>query len=304
MSKSPLRRLTEQIALASMRPPISPQILVNRPAIKPVNLDGKRVLLTGASSGIGEAGAERFARHGATVIAVARRRDLLDAVAERITTAGGKAVSMPCDLSDMDAVDALVADVEKRVGGVDILVNNAGRSIRRPLAESLERWHDVERTMVLNYYAPLRLIRGLGPGMLARGDGHIINVATWGVLSEASPLFSVYNASKAALSAVSRNIETEWGRRGVHSTTLYYPLVATPMIEPTKAYDGMPALTSEEAAEWMVTAARTRPVRIAPRMALAAKALNTVGPRWVDALVQRRRRGDPPKPAPGDVVET
>lgn len=120
---------------------------------------------------------------------------------------------------------------------------------------------DVERTMVLNYYAPLRLIRGLAPGMIERGDGHIINVSTWGVLSEASPLFSVYNASKAALSTVSRVIETEWGERGVHSTALYYPLVATPMIAPTKAYEGVPALTPEEAGEWMITAARTRPVR-------------------------------------------
>ena len=271
-----------------MRPPISPQLLVNRPAIKPVNLSGKRVLLTGASSGIGEVAVEQFARHGAIVVAVARRKDLLDALAERITMAGGTAMSIPCDLSDMDAVDGLVADVTKRIAGVDILINNAGRSIRRPLAESLERWHDVERTMVLNYYAPLRLIRGLAPGMLERGDGHIVNVTTWGVLSEASPLFSVYNASKAALSAVSRIVETEWGRRGVHSTTLYYPLVATPMIAPTKAYDGMPALTPEEAAEWMVTAARTRPVRIAPRMAIAARALDTIGPRWVNALMQQR----------------
>jgi NAD(P)-dependent dehydrogenase (short-subunit alcohol dehydrogenase family) len=288
VSKSPLRRFTEQIALASMRPPVSPQLLVNRPAIKPVDLSGKRVLLTGASSGIGEAAAEQFARHGAIVVVVARRKDLLDELADRITTAGGTAVSIPCDLSDMHAVDALVADVENRIGGIDILINNAARSIRRPLAESLERWHDVERTMVLNYYAPLRLIRGLAPGMLERGDGHIINVTTWGVLSEAAPLFSVYNASKAALSAVSRIVETEWGRRGVHSTTLYYPLVATPMIEPTKAYTGMPALTPEEAAEWMLTAARTRPVRIAPRMAIAARALDTIGPRWVNALMQRR----------------
>ena len=254
-----------------MRPPISPQLLVNQPAIKPIELSGKRILLTGASSGIGEAGAERLAREGATLIVVARRQDRLDALAERITTAGGTAISIACDVSDLDAVDALVADVEKRVGGVDILINNAGRSIRRSLSESLERWHDVERTMVLNYYAPLRLIRGLAPGMLERGDGHIINVSTWGVLSEASPLFSVYNASKAALSAVSRVSETEWGPRGVHSTTLYYPLVATPMIAPTKAYEGLPALTSEEAAEWMVTAARRRPVRIAPRMAIAAQ---------------------------------
>ncbi|OCB33675.1 short-chain dehydrogenase [Mycobacterium malmoense] len=288
MSKSPLRRLTDQLVLATMRPPMAPQVLVNRPAIKPVDLAGKRVLLTGASSGIGEAAAELLAREGATVAVVARRQELLDALAQRITAAGGTALSMPCDVSDMDAVDGLVADAEKRLGGVDILINNAGRSIRRPLAESLERWHDVERTIVLNYYAPLRLIRGLAPGMLERGDGHIINVSTWGVLSEASPLFAVYNASKAALSAVSRVVETEWGRKGVHSTTLYYPLVSTPMIAPTKAYAGMPALTSEEAAEWMLTAARTRPVRIAPRMAIAAKALDTFGPRFVNAIMQRQ----------------
>ncbi len=288
MSKSPLRRITDQIVLATMRPPAAPQVLVNRPAIKPIDLEGKRILITGASSGIGEAAAEQFARLGATVVVAARRQELLDALAARITAAGGKALSIPCDVSDMDAVDALVADVEGRLGGIDILVNNAAKSIRRPLAESLQRWHDVERTMALNYYSPLRLIRGLAPGMLERGDGHIINVSTWGVLSEASPLFAVYNASKAALSAVSRVVETEWGHRGVHSTTLYYPLVATPMIAPTKAYEGVPALTSEEAAEWMVTAARTRPVRIAPRMAIAARALDTIGPRWVNTLMQRQ----------------
>lgn len=271
-----------------MRPPVSAQVLASRPSSKPVDLAGKRILITGASSGIGEAAAEQFARHGATVVVVARRQDLLDAVAERITADGGTAMSIPCDVSDMEAIDALVADVENRIGGVDILINNAGRSIRRPLAESLERWHDVDRTMVLNYYAPLRLTRGFAPGMLERRDGHIINVSSWGVLSEAAPLFSVYNASKAALSAVSRIAETEWGRRGVHTTLLYYPLVATPMIAPTKEYEGMPALTSEEAAEWMITAARTRPVRIAPRMAIAARALDTIGPRWVNAIMQRQ----------------
>src|ERR1700719_4777202 len=265
--------------MASMRPPISQKLLLHRPTGTRVDLRGKRVVLTGASSGIGEAAAELFADEGATVVVVARRQDLLESVAQRITARGGSAFALPCNLSDLAAVDDLVKTVEDRIGGVDILVNNAGRSIRRPLAESLDRWHDVARTMTLNYYSPLRLIRGFAPGMFEQGDGHIINVSTWGVLTEASPLFSVYNASKAALSTVSRVVETEWGRRGVHSTTLYYPLVATPMIAPTKAYNGMPALTSREAAEWMVTAARTRPVRIAPRMAIAAKALDTIGPR-------------------------
>ncbi len=281
---NPLRRkLTEAIALTGMRPPLS---VPTRTRIK---LGGKRVLITGASSGIGEAGAERFAAEGAEVIVVARRADLLEGLAARIADAGGIATAIPCDLADLDAVDALAHTVEQRFGGVDILVNNAGRSIRRPLAESLDRWHDVERTMTLNYYSPLRLIRGLAPGMIERGDGHIINVATWGVLSEASPLFGVYNASKAALSAVSRVIETEWARSGVHSTTLYYPLVATPMIAPTKAYEGMPALSSEEAAQWMIDAARHRPVRIAPRFGVSARALDVVAPGVLNAVLKRQR---------------
>jgi NAD(P)-dependent dehydrogenase (short-subunit alcohol dehydrogenase family) len=254
-----------------------------------VDLAGKRVLLTGASSGIGEAAAEKFARRGAQVVVVARRQELLDAVVERITRSGGTATAHAIDLSDLDAVDELTAKVEQDLGGVDILINNAGKSIRRPLAESLDRWHDVERTMTLNYYSPLRLIRGLAPGMIERGDGHIINVSTWGVLSESSPLFAVYNASKAALSAVSRVIETEWAAKGVHSTTLYYPLVKTPMIAPTREYDGLPGLSAAEAADWMITAARTQPVRIAPRMAVTAHALNSVAPSAVDAIMKRQR---------------
>lgn len=288
MSKSPLRRIREQLVLTGMRPPLMPQMLINRPAIKPVDLAGKRVLITGASSGIGEAAAEQFADLGATVVIAARRVDLLEAASDRIRARGGRAIPVACDLSDMNAVDALAAEAERQLGGIDILINNAGRSIRRPLADSLDRWHDVERTMVLNYNGPLRLIRGLAPGMLSRGDGHIINVATWGVLSEATPLFSVYNASKSALAAVSRVVEVEWGGQGVHSTTLYYPLVATPMIEPTKAYTGAPALSPAEAAEWMITAARTRPVQIAPRVAIAAKAVNTFGPRWMNAVMERQ----------------
>jgi NAD(P)-dependent dehydrogenase (short-subunit alcohol dehydrogenase family) len=283
VSRTPLRRkLTEAIALTAMRPPLS---LASFSVGTNIDLRGKRILVTGASSGIGEAGAEQLAATGATVSVVARRADRLTALVERITADGGSAQAFPCDLADLDAIDQLV----ETVGPVDILINNAGRSIRRPLAESLDRWHDVERTMALNYYSPLRLIRGFAPGMLERGDGHIINVSTWGVMNESAPLFAAYNASKAALSAVSRVIETEWARNGVHSTTLYYPLVSTPMIAPTKAYTGMPALTPAEAGGWMVTAARTRPVRIAPRMAITARALDVVAPSWLDGIMKRQR---------------
>ncbi|MGB3351680.1 MAG: SDR family oxidoreductase [Mycobacterium sp.] len=288
-SKNPLRRLADQVVLTSMRPPLLPTLLQYRPNRDVVDLEGKRILLTGASSGIGEAAAGKLARRGATVVVVARRAELLDAVVARINEAGGDARAHACDLSDLDAVDALVAGVEAELGGIDILVNNAGRSIRRPLAESLDRWHDVERTMTLNYYSPLRLIRGLAPGMLARGDGHIINVSTWGVKTESTPLFGAYNASKAALSSISRIIETEWSDQGVHSTTLYYPLVKTPMIAPTRAYDGLPGLSADEAADWMVTAARHRPVSIAPRIAVTAHAINSIAPAAVDTIMKRQR---------------
>ncbi len=191
----------------------------------------------------------------------------------------------------------------EEVGPIDVLINNAARSIRRPLIESLERWHDIERVMALNYYAPLRLIRGLAPGMIDRGDGHIINIATWRVLPESSPMFAAYNASKAALSAVSRVIDTEWGGAGVHSTTIYYPLVATPMIAPTRAYDGIAALTADEAADWMVTAVKTRPIRIAPRKALALRALDVVAPRTLNNILERETnrmnsRTRAPQPSP------
>ena len=274
--------------MASMRPPISQKPLLHRPTGTSVDLRGKRVVLTGASSGIGEAAAELFGDEGATVVVVARRQDLLEAVAQRIIARGGSAFALPCNLSDLAAVDDLVKTVEDRIGGVDILINNAGRSIRRPLAESLDRWHDVERTMTLNYYSPLRLIRGFAPGMFEQGDGHIINVSTWGVFSEASPLFSVYNASKAALSTVSRVIETEWSDRGVKSTTLYYQLVKTPMIAPTKEFDELPAMTPREAAQWMITAAQRRPVRIAPRMSLLSQALDIMSPDLFTTLMKRQ----------------
>ena len=252
-----------------------------------LDLGGQTAVVTGASSGIGEASALKLARLGASIIVVARRAELLDTVTERIRSEGGIAESVAADLSDLEAVDALAARVLDSHGGIDILVNNAGRSIRRPLIDSLQRWHDLERTMTLNYYAPLRLMRALVPGMIERGDGHVINVSTWGVMNESSPLFGAYQASKAALTAISRVAETEWSGKGVHTTTLYYPLVKTPMIEPTKQFVTMPGLSAAEAADWMVTAARTRPVRIAPRMAVTAKAIDSVAPGLLGAIMKR-----------------
>jgi short-subunit dehydrogenase len=276
-SGTPLASIRRTLRLAGMRPLPLPHTGT------PIDLRGKRILLTGASSGIGAAAAGQLAACGATVIAVARREHLLAEVVDGITAAGHRAVALPADLADLHAVDELV----HRAGPVDILINNAGRSIRRPLLESLDRWHDVERTIALNYYAPLRLMRAVLPGMVERGDGHVINVSSWRVMPESSPLFGVYNASKAALSAVSRVIDNELAHSGVQSTTIYYPLVATPMIAPTRAYDGLAALSAEEAAHWMVVAARHRPVRIAPRKTLPLRALDLMSPRLLNGVMKR-----------------
>src|SRR3954451_17826480 len=107
-----------------MRPALTEQALRRRR--DPVDLNGKRILLTGASSGIGEAAAEKFARRGAAVVVGARRGELLGKLVDRITVAGGTAHAHACDLSDLDAIDDLVAKVETELGGIDILINNAG----------------------------------------------------------------------------------------------------------------------------------------------------------------------------------
>lgn len=279
---SPIRMLTNSVMSVANRVPM------RLPTFTSIDLRGKRVLVTGASSGIGECAARQLAAEGAEVIVVARRAEHLDEVAAQIAEAGGTAAPIPCDLSDLSAVDELVDTVEARFGGVDILVNNAAHSIRRPLDESLERWHDFERTMTLNYFSPLRLIRGLAPGMMQRGDGHIINVLTLGVLVETTPLFAPYAASKAALNVVNRCIEAEWAGKGVHSTAVYFPLVHTPMSAPTKAFHRMPGLRPEEAAEWIVGAARHRPARIAPRAGLGARTLDLLAPGVLNDIMARQ----------------
>ena len=161
-------------------------------------LAGRTVLVTGASSGIGEATARAVAGRGATVLLVARRADELDRVRAAIEAAGGRAAAYPCDLTDGDAVDALVARVLADHGAVDYLVNNAGRSIRRSLHLSHDRFHDFERTMAVNYFGPVRLTMGLLPAMRAQRFGHVVNIVTWGVQMKA-PKFAAYIASKAAL---------------------------------------------------------------------------------------------------------
>jgi short-subunit dehydrogenase len=223
---------------------------------------GKTVLITGASSGIGRATALKVGGAGGTMLLVARTKEKLDELANEIEDLGGVAYAHPCNLTDMDDIDRMADEVLERHGTVDILINNAGKSIRRSVSRAYDRFHDYQRTMQLNYFGPVKLILKLLPPMREQGSGHIINVSTIG-LQVNTPRFSAYVASKAALDAFSRSIGPEVIGDGVHLTTIYMPLVRTPMIAPTKMYDRFPTLTPEEAGGLIVEAIRKRPKRIA-----------------------------------------
>jgi NAD(P)-dependent dehydrogenase (short-subunit alcohol dehydrogenase family) len=255
-------------------------------------LAGRRVLVTGASSGIGEATAMAVAERGASVLLVARREAELARVREAVEARGGRATAYVCDLTDFDAVDRLVGRVLEEHGGVDYLVNNAGRSIRRSLALSYERFHDYERTMAVNYFGPVRLMLGLLPAMRAQRFGHVVNIGTWGIQMKA-PKFTAYIASKTALDTWSRIAGRETYADGVTFTNVRFGLVQTPMVVPAPGYEGRRSLSPAQAAERVVRALEDRPVTVDHPAARVGELLNILAPRLSDALMSRYDRAFP-----------
>lgn len=258
----------------------------------PSPLAGRTVLVTGASSGIGEATATAAAARGAHVVLVARRADELERVRASIEATGGRATAYVADLTDLDAVDALVARVLAEVGAVDYLVNNAGRSIRRSLELSHDRFHDFERTMAINYFGPVRLTMGLLPAMRAQGFGHVVNIVTWGVQMKA-PKFAAYIASKTALDTWSRIAGRETYADGVTFTNMRFSLVATAMVVPTDAYDNRASMSAEQAAAKVVRALEDRPVTWDTVPGRIGAVVNVAAPRLSDALMSRFHRSVP-----------
>jgi NAD(P)-dependent dehydrogenase (short-subunit alcohol dehydrogenase family) len=220
-------------------------------------LAGKVMLVTGASSGIGEALAKYGASIGMKVVIVARRDEELSRVEREIREQGGIVSRFVADLSDLAACDAAVQAAIDRHGRLDVLVNNAARSIRRPLAESLERFHDLERLMQINYYGPARLIRAALPGMVARKYGVILNVLSAGARAP-SPRFGAYTASKAALGQLGDTLAAEHLHDGIRVLSAFLPWVRTPMMGATGKYDDTHAMTPERAARWMIEGIVTR----------------------------------------------
>ncbi|MDZ4255402.1 MAG: SDR family oxidoreductase [Sulfuritalea sp.] len=250
---------------------------------------GKVVLITGGSSGIGKAAAFKIAAAGAITLIVARDKEKLDETVAEAKAQGLTLIAYSADVAD----EAQCAEVVRRViaehGGVDILVNNAGRSIRRGIENSFDRMHDFDRTMQVNYFGSLRLTMGLLPKMLEKHAGHIINISSIGVLTNA-PRFSAYVASKAALDAWTRCAASEFVDRGIEFTTINMPLVKTPMIAPTKLYDHVPTLTPDDAGDMIVDAIVNRPVRIATRLGIFGQVLHAAAPRVAQIIMNTTYR--------------
>lgn len=244
---------------------------------------GRVVLITGGSSGIGLAAAKKIAAAGAKVLIVARDPQKL-AEAKKQIAAQGVVYAYQADIGDEKQCGDFVATVLKEHGQVDILVNNAGRSIRRAIESSYDRFHDFERTMQINYFGALRMTLALLPSMARRRRGHIINISSIGVLTNA-PRFSAYIASKAALDAFSRCAASEYADTGVKFTTINMPLVKTPMIAPTKIYQNVPVQTPEEAADMIADAIVHEPMRIATRLGIFGEVVHALLPRVAQIIM-------------------
>lgn len=266
------------------------QRLTGRPSRSP--LAGRTVLVTGASSGIGEATAVLAAERGAVVLLVARRVADLERVRQVIEDNGGVAAAYPCDLTDPMAIDTLVATVLADHGPVDYLVNNAGRSIRRSLELSGDRLHDFDRTMAINYFGPVRLTMGLLPAMRAQRFGQVVNVVSWGVQLKA-PKYSAYLASKAALDTWSRIAGRETYGENVTFTNMRFGLVRTAMVVPTQTVEDRRAISPRTAGLRVIRALEERPLTVNPLVGSAGEVLNLALPRISDAVMHRFHRSTP-----------
>ena len=268
---------------------------------------GKVVLITGGSSGIGLAAAHRFAEAGAVTVICGRDQDKLDEACKEAKERGYSFVAYAVDIADMADCDRFTQLLETNHGGVDFLINNAGRSIRRAIESSYDRFHDFERTMQLNYFGSLRVTMGLLPGMVAKKKGHVVNISSIGVLTNA-PRFSAYVASKAALDAWTRCASSEFADQGISFTTINMPLVRTPMIAPTNIYKNVPTLSPEEAADMAAQACIFKPVRVATRLGITGQVLHALVPRVAQIAMNTTFRMFPDSSAakgakPGDKPE-
>lgn len=190
------------------------------------------VLITGASSGLGEGMARDFAAAGWSLTLAARRKAMLDALADALDT---PTHTIAVDLSDLARCAEVISEAEAALGPVDALINNAGLQYVEPtVGIGHERG---ELLFAVNLLAPMRLIHEVLPGMLARGAGCVVNISSMAGVTP-TPGMCHYNAAKAGLAAASESLRVELAESGVHVVTVYPGPVTSPM--ETKAREAFP----------------------------------------------------------------
>ena len=193
---------------------------------QPTRFVGRVAVVTGASSGIGRAIALTLADRGAVVIGVARRTDLLDALAPELARRSPGSATAVCDVADADALRGCLREVEASHGSLDILVNNAGIDLMLPVPGGED--HTVHKVFDVNFFPAVTATLAVVPAMTERGFGIIVNVSSDTVRAP-EPRQGAYAASKAALSAFSESVAYEVADRGVHVHVLYPGWVPTAM---------------------------------------------------------------------------
>jgi len=200
----------------------------------------KVAVVTGASSGIGEALARELAARGAVVALVARRKERLEALARELAGAGSRAHPFACDVREADAIASTARQIEAEVGPVDLLVNNAGYGWHGSFRDHAAA--DIHDMMITNLMGTVRFIQCLLPGMRARGAGWIVNVGSFaGKIGQADEV--AYSASKFAVTGLSQGLAQELAPDGIHVLCLHPTLVRTEMFTP-EVLARMPAASS------------------------------------------------------------
>ena len=258
------------------------------------------ILVTGASGGIGREVCLRLAARGEHLLLTARDRRRLTALAEQVRTAGGRAEVLPCDLRDQEAVKGLIHEVLTVHGAPEAVITLAGHSIRRDLAESYGRPHDLVRLAGTNMLGPATLLLGVLEVMCGRSRGRIVAVTSASARIP-TPGWAAYGASKAGLDAWLRAVRPDAARHGVRIAIVELPLVATAMAVPTYGRAPRGALSPEQAARRVLHALDAPRTLVSPAwaragatLAQAAPALSAAAAGRAGQLVRRMaaRRGE------------
>lgn len=250
-------------------------------------VEGRLIVVTGASRGIGAETARRLAAAGARVVLLARTESDLDAVAAAIRARGGEAHALVVDLRDQDAVEAIARSLLDEIGVPDVVVSNAGHSIHRTLAQYADRAHDMPRVHGVNLQGPATLLRVLLPAMHAAGGGAVVAVSSVSAVVPAAG-WSAYGSSKAGADAWFLAVAQEYA--DVRVSIVRLPLVRTAMIAPTESYARAAAMRPVDAAGLIARAVVTGRRIIQPWWLTVAAVLLAACPTALDRVLRRHER--------------